>query len=308
MPSYFFPCVGLLPDFSEESIRVGDFTIHKRAWKTTPFDLATLQATHDLQISWHLMALFLELTNCEIEVICASEDIAQNKLDLLQAMMYVNCSAQFVAPFFTSHSANEYSGINGRDSELLIKKLPEALRNGITSGSAKVQAWPHKPNLGVTQIFGSREIDKTTFSGSVEDCTRWQELERKSKQLKTVRRALLTAPSIADVSSSLLHLWQGIESLFPDVTAELTFRLALLISQLAAGLEPPSVTHKKVKLAYKIRSAAAHGDIEKVSMKHLKDGWLLLILCMRSVLARGFLPTDDELMAEILGNTTGRDA
>ena len=70
MQSYFFPCVGLVPDFQEPAVTAGRFTVHRRLGETTTFDVATLASRHRLHLPWQLMDVFLSKADCEIEVRC----------------------------------------------------------------------------------------------------------------------------------------------------------------------------------------------------------------------------------------------
>jgi hypothetical protein len=308
MPSFFFPIVGPFPKLSEVTAEAAGFRIHKRQWQTTTFDLATLASKHKLHVNWHIMDAFLSTSNCEIEVIYASDfSAAQERVDLLQSMLYLHFVAPFVIPYGASHSINQYSGINSRDSTSLAKNLPEGLQIGITSADTTVEAWVHKPTFVIQHFAGEPIIDEGVFRSAAADASRWSELENGFKPLRTVRRAFHTAPIIPDLSSSLLHLWQGIEALFPQVTMEVNFRLALLVAQLAGGLETSSDTYKHVKQCYSVRSKAAHGNIDNLTNDDWKKSWQLLRLCMCSVLSRDRLPTEDDLMAELLGNAHGRD-
>lgn len=308
MPSFYFPVVGPVPSFSESAIESAGFRFHKRLWETSTFDLATLASRHRLHFNWHLIDAFLSTTNCEIEVIDASNFAeAQEQIDLLQSMLYLHLVAPFVTPYGATHSINQYSGINSRDSKSLCKMLPEGLQVGITSDDTTVEAWVHKPTFVIQHLIGQTSVDKSDFSNAANDVLRWIELENKFKPLRTVRRALQTAPIIPDLSSSLLHIWQGIEALFPNVQAEVTFRLALLVAQLAGGVETASETYKNMKKGYNTRSKAAHGNIDNINAEDWRSSWLLLRLCMCSVLSRGNLPTEDDLIAELLGNALGRD-
>lgn len=111
-----------------------------------------------------------------------------------------------------------------------------------------------------------------------------------------------TAPMIPDLSSSLLHAWQGIEALFPSVSSELSFRLALLVSQLCAPVRTERLkTYEEAKRSYSKRSRAAHGNGAKLTYQDWLDAWDLLLLCLSACLQRGDLPTEEMLTHELLG-------
>lgn len=127
-------------------------------------------------------------------------------------------------------------------------------------------------------------------------------LRTSTNPLRAGRLALQTAPAIPDLSSSLLHVWQGIEALFASVSSEVSFRLALSISQLCAPVRSDRLmTYEEAKRGYGRRSRAAHGSGDKLDHRDWVGAWDLLILCLSACLARGGLPTEEMLTRELLG-------
>jgi hypothetical protein len=112
-----------------------------------------------------------------------------------------------------------------------------------------------------------------------------------------------TAPMIPDVGSSILHVWQALESLF-NVNGELSFRLSLLISQLCGVLEIPSGMYRRAKTAYDVRSKIAHGKAPKnMTGKEWFTAWLILTTCLRAIIEREELPSESDLFAELLDDS-----
>ena len=105
---------------------------------------------------------------------------------------------------------------------------------------------------------------------------------------------------IPDDEASILQMWQGIESLFPSIQSEVTFRLALLISQLCCSVQARRTTYKEAKVLYKTRSQISHGAGSKVDAGDWTAAWALMRLCLRAVLVRGKLPTEEDLMSELM--------
>ncbi len=109
---------------------------------------------------------------------------------------------------------------------------------------------------------------------------------------------------IPDAGSSILHMWQALESLFPNVNAELSFRLSLLISQLCAGLDPPSGMYKQAKAAYNVRSKIAHGAYSKnTTGSDVSNAWWILRRCLEAIIQREELPTEEKLFEELLDDS-----
>jgi hypothetical protein len=248
------------------------------------------------------MDVFLSESNCEIEVKCREGyEAARDYVRLFQSMLYLNAITPFRLPFGSTHSMNAYSGINSRDSETLRQKLPEDKRDGLTSDSATVEVWLHEPSLTCIQIPTLDKLSDGSLHLAHRYAEAWSSREKQYPHLRAVRFALLTAPMISDLSSSLLHLWQGIETLFPNVTTEVSFRIALMIAQLTAGVETAAQTYKRARASYQQRSNAAHGRTRKIGFMQWYEAWRLLSLCMEAVISRDPLPTETDLIGELIG-------
>jgi hypothetical protein len=305
MKRYVFPCIGL--KLAEGDKATSGRGINLIAAKNIPsiFDFATLGGSHSTHVDFQLLHPFLRAYNSEIEITIADQySDAQDFIKLTQLMFYIQGWPPFLIPFGLSHSLNEISGINSRDSEILVHKLPENMRNGLRTAEHQVETWLHEPSL---YWIGRRDfhaepdqVRDEQFVWIVDQVFRWINLESKQPELRAARNALLTAPMILDVGSSLLHIWQGIESLFPEIHAEVVFRISILISELAHKQHSPLQTWKKVRRSYGARSKVAHGSSGIVKSEDWKEAWDLLCLCLIAVRERGKMPREVELLEELL--------
>src|SRR3954464_14052814 len=109
MPSFFFPCTTIIPNFEQDSVGFGPITVHKRLWQTSIFDLATLESRHSLHLPRPLMELFLNHSNLEMEIRANNREDAQHIARVLQVMFYLQDTSTFLMPLRTSHSYNDYS-------------------------------------------------------------------------------------------------------------------------------------------------------------------------------------------------------
>ncbi|MCB4858229.1 hypothetical protein K7W03_01335 [Sphingobium sp. PNB] len=303
MPSYFFPCLALAPGDLPQVVETAKAVLRRREWEMTTFDFATLGASHKLQFSWHLLDVFLNACHLEIEIRDAQDFAdAQERVRILQVMLYLQWVSPFIMPFGMTHTLRDYSGLNYRDSATMRAKLPPELQSGFVSGDGKIEGWLHEPTFQSITVGAARTVSAQAFSSAVDAAERWAALEATHQPLKAARLALQTAPAIPDLSSSLLHIWQGIEALFPNVSTEVSFRLGLLVSQLCGPVRSDRLkTYEEAKRSYGRRSRAAHGSSGKLDHRDWVDAWDLLILCLSACLARSALPTEDILTRELLG-------
>jgi hypothetical protein len=301
MANYFFPCLILVPRFDDISLKFGNIIVHRRLWDTSTFDLATLETKHVLHLPYQLMDVFLRACHIEIEINGHSQrDAAFNEMQLIRTLLYLRGVSPFMIPFATTHSINDYSGINSRDSDSLRDKLPEALKKGLTSESGTLEAWYCDRTWTLVRDASVIDVNPESFASVTSQLTSWRNIEREYPTVNIVRRLFNFAPMIPDDGASILQIWQGIESLFPSVQTEVTFRLALLISQLCSPIQQRTATYKEAKRLYITRSKITHGALAKISDGAWATHWAMLRLCLRAILVRGKLPGEEELMSELM--------
>jgi hypothetical protein len=126
---------------------------------------------------------------------------------------------------------------------------------------------------------------------------KWQDLEQRHRELSVLRKALISAPLLPSISSGVLHLWQGIESIFPSVDRELSFRVAFSIGQLSRKTGGVDV-YRLAKKSYSDRSKIAHGKGDSAGVEEWERVWSLACACIRAIVARDCLPSEQELIEE----------
>lgn len=299
MPHFYLPILHLVSDEPDFDIDAYPFCLVQRRWDVSTFDLATLATKHRLRISYQLMDVFLKACNLELRVEAETLAEVAELARGLRAMLYVNNVSPFVMPFIATHSINNYAGINSRDSDLLREKIHPDLQNGPTSTDINVEAWPFESILWLIGA-GEDKLSRTTFITAIEQVKKWQEMSGKTKELQVVQDVLTTAPQILNQQQSVLHIWTGLEALFPSVQHEVTFRIALYLAQLCAGEQDRRELFQRAKSAYNTRSKIAHGSKGKFMPKDWYIAWDLLREVSQSILRRGMLPTENQLIEELL--------
>ncbi len=303
MERFFFPCLWLIPEFASDTVETTNFVVHKRKWDVSIFDLYSLVAEkHALTFPAELMHLFLQKVNLEIETKAAVYSEAADSANCFRAMLYLQGVTPIIMPFASNFSLNSYAGINDRSSGQQANKHAGPTE-GITHSTARVHTWPHE--LTFTCVHGPVEASTLNLSAELianaaRDYDEWRQLEEKFKHLKAARRLLVNAPLMPDMSTSILQLWQGIESLFPSVSTEITFRVSLLLAELSSPVTVRADTYKQSKLSYVDRSRIVHGVQKNMDGTNWHRAWKLLCDALRAVLARKSLPDEDALILEVL--------
>ena len=270
--------------------------------KTTTFDCATLGSSHKINFSWQLLDIFLAQCDVEIEITNAADfRLAQDCARIIQSMLYVEGISPFIMPIVMSHGLRDYSGINARDSTIQRRKLPTELQTGFTTKDGQIEGWIHDPTLACITKSNSNTLSSSKFLSAANAAERWKPLEKNYHVLSVARRAMQTAPMIPDLSSSLIHIWQGIEALFPSVSSEISYRLSLLISQLCLPVQPSRTkTYTQARMSYNKRSRAAHGHTSTTNHGEWLSAWEILTLCISACIHRDALPTEEALTLELL--------
>jgi hypothetical protein len=301
--SYYFPALFLRPEF-EADVNFPPFKVIRRRWGTSTFDLATLATKHKLHLPYQAMDIFL--SSCSLEFCIQEEndpEAAAERFDGLRLSLYASGVSPFICPFITNYSVNDYSGINSRDSEILREKLPEEQRQGLTSNSGTVEAWPLQMSFSCITNRDALVLTSELIETAVAKTKIWCELSNRDPLLKVIADAANAAPMLLSFDQSILHIWAGLEALFPKVTAELAFKLALYLAQLA-GTERNRLTYfNKVKKAYTVRSNVTHGTKRGISFAEWNESWLILMDSINAIIDRGGMPSEDLLLAGVLGGS-----
>lgn len=300
--SYHFPVLFLNPCFEEAELDLGHFALSKRKWQTTSFDLATLATKHKVHLPYQAMDMFLAHCNLEVRVSgVGTVEEAIAKFRTLQVALYKNRISPFLSPFISSHSINAYSGINSRDSGVWLDRLPEEMRTGIKSGEHTVEVWSYDLSFDCRTINDKRDISAELFCDAAKFADEWLYATAKNSALAALEMAMIDAPKLSSVPQSILHIWTALESIFPRVTTEVSFRVALYMAQLNAKGGDRRDYHKRVKRAYDLRSKIAHGARFDPGLQDWLEAWSLLTDSISAIVGRGGLPSEDVLLEELLG-------
>ena len=298
--TFCFPLLFLRPN-AEWEIPLSDspFQLARRLWETSTFDLATLATRHTLHLPYQVMDVMLQHCNLELRIEADNLDDAMGWLSSFLLGLYAEGASPTIAPFATTHSLNEYSGINSRDSTSLRDTLPEGMRVGITSDHTTIEAWPVQLSFSCLTLSQCIAVTPDIFLAAATMAKEWRALEVKNPMLRVVRDAAVVAPLLGSRDQSLLHVWCALEALFPKVGTEVSFRVALYLAQLQSSLHRPDF-FKLAKTAYTLRSRVAHGSYRGITQDEWQQAWDLLRACVIAILTRKDLPTEDALLQEVL--------
>jgi hypothetical protein len=214
--------------------------------------------------------------------------------------LYSSGVSPFLCPFVTTYSINDYSGINSRDSEVPRGKTYPGMETGLTSDAGTLEAWPLELSFQCTVMPDGLPVTNTIFSAAALKTAVWEGLLARFPQLKAVVDATLAAPTLGSAGQSLLHIWTGLEALFPSVSTEVSFRIALYIAQVTGSGAERLSRYDAVRAAYGIRSKIAHGAKASVNVEEWNQAWGILMDCLNALQRRECLPSEQELLGEIL--------
>ena len=300
--NYYFPLLFVHPEQKLGNELVGSFQLSQRKWTTSIFDLASLYSKHKVHLPYQLMDVLLEHCNCELTVLGEeSLNAAVEAFEYFRLGLYVAGASPFLCPFITSHSINEYSGINDRSVESLRKKMPTDMQSGPSISDIQFEAWPLELSLQYIVLKERTVLSGALMAAAARFAFQWRGLTRRFPSLATVGYAASSAPKLLSTDQSLLHIWSGIESLFPTITSEVTYRLSINLAQLCSPSANRVETLRRIKSAYGTRSKVAHGATKEISIDQWQDAWQILMLALDSIVKRGALPSESDLMNELLG-------
>jgi hypothetical protein len=298
---FYFPLLFLTPDFEGDQIGTDELCIIRRRWNHAPFDFATLATQHELHIPYQMMDVLL--ARCSLEMRISTCDTHEEAIRVMSAMrlgLYAARMSPFLSPFVATHSLNEYAGINARESKVMRSKLSPELQKGVTSETGKVEVWPWEMSLQCITVGHKLNATGLRLESGVRLGKKWLEIVNKKPALKVAEDAANDAPKLGNHDQSLLHVWTAIEGLFPSVSQEVSFRLALYLAQLYGSPNNRKPVYEHVKKAYGVRSKVAHGSLRGINMSDWHDAWEILMSAVTAIVQRGTMPSEAELLEELL--------
>ncbi|SUD85092.1 Uncharacterised protein [Stutzerimonas stutzeri] len=298
--NFYFPLLGLTPSFTSERVVSAPFTLSRRLRKANLPDLSTLGAQHKLHFPFQFADALLSECRLELCVDAPSLDVAKLHVSQLRMCLYLNGASPFSIPFAATHSSDEYAGISSRSRPELAARLPAELQSGPKSEDIQVEMWPHELSLSFIYLEEKAQISESAFQQAAESATFWKVMEGRQKELVAFREAAESAPMLMSSSQSYLHIWCGLEALFPKVGSELSFRLSIYLAQLVGASEDRRSYHSRFKKSYDIRSKVAHGSRNDMTHEEWEEGWILLVEAGKAILKHRELPSDNALLCDLL--------
>lgn len=304
MLDFYFPALPLRLDPTCDGLNSGAFTlIHQK-------NIVRIETVNGLNplgkssLAPEQLAVFLHDTTMEFKISAINVQSAVVNINRLRAMLYIRGLSPFILPFVSSHSVNDYLRLNKQRDEYIRSLVRQEDGAPDPPEAEQIRFWPLDYTIRISS--GEKQwLTKDVFKQAVQDVTKWSQIIEQSSQLRTVEKVLLMAPFIGatDRGQYILHIWSGIETLFPDVQTEVSFRLALYLAQLYCGATDKWQYYKNIKKAYGTRSNITHGTNTGKNVLTDIDGelaWNLLGDACISILQRGKLPGGEELVQEML--------
>lgn len=297
MPRFYFPVQGLKPKFDHVMASQG-VEVLPRKWSVTSFDCATLATRHKLHFPYQLLDIFLMSCNMEIAIDAGSKDEAIQELMAFRCMLLAEGVSPHITMFIATHSVNAYAGINSRDSDLLRQNLPLELQDGLRSGDEQVEAWVLEPALQVLRT-GATELEAQVVERAFSAQPIWRVLCSKHEVLRAFQAGVLQAPMLRTNGQAVLHVWSALEGLFPSVTQEVAFKIALYLGCMQTG-DARRLVYDRARAGYRLRSKLAHGSKQDCDRNAWDECWSLAMDTLRAVIMRRDLPSEESLIDELL--------
>ncbi|HAM43741.1 MAG TPA: hypothetical protein DCM67_01780 [Propionibacteriaceae bacterium] len=298
---YYFMAQGAVPADQHNDLVQGPFRVIPRRWHVSTWDWALLATEHELHLPFQLPDLEAQSVNLELAVEADSVRTAVTMVEALRLALACHGLVPVSTPTICSHSVNDFSGIKQFAKDTSDPRHGRAL--AIASRSETV--WMAGIRGGPVAILpesATRELSESVFAPSASMALRWLDIAKGAPRLRVLEEAALTAPTITNLGQSILQMWTGLESLFPEIHSELSFRLALHLAQLDPATRRAQFA--RARKAYVLRSKVAHGhDLSEPSQKN-RDAWTecweLLHSTVMALIVRGGLPTEEQLVEELL--------
>ena len=128
---------------------------------------------------------------------------ANESFKAFRLALYAGGLSPFLSPFVTTHSINEYSGVNSRDSDYLRDKLDPKLLEGLTSDVDTLEAWPVEPSFQCILLKEGLTLSEKVFSEAAKNASHWRRFVSERSLLKVVNDTVNSAPKLLSLDQSL---------------------------------------------------------------------------------------------------------
>ena len=297
---YFYVTTGSIDPVSEFS---GLFlSLSPRKWNVSVFDWTYLAVTppHRLYAEYQLIEVLTKNCNVSIGLRGASDhEEAKRKFSALRAMSCALGVEPLIAQFVGTHPLDALSAVNGAPAD--SEDARHATAAAIRSGEETVEVWWNQPTLSLLPSGSGLFLDSERAQAAGGLLETWTDLCDRSPSLRVLEEVLVNAPVSTSYPQATMSVWGALESLFPSVQTEVTFRVGMYLTQLVQPPEPLAYL-KSVRSAYGLRSRIAHGSVSSTrdEIAAWRGAWTLLCDATLAITRRGGLPTEEDLTREML--------
>lgn len=273
-----------------------------RKWNVSVFDWTYLSVTppHRLNAQYQFVDVLTKTCDVSIGLPVAGDHLeAKRRFSALRAMSCALGVEPVIAPFVGTHPLDALSAINGAPADSEDPRHATAAL--IRSGEEAVEVWWNQPTLSLlpsgSGLFLSAE--RAQAADALIDV--WVDLCEQVPRLRVLEEVLVNAPVSPSYPQATMSVWGALESLFPSVQSEVTFRVGMYLTQLVRPSGPLAYL-KSVRSAYAQRSKIAHGSVSsrRDEVAAWRGGWNLLCDATLAITRRGGLPTEEDLTREML--------
>lgn len=276
--------------------------LRPRKWNVSVFDWTHLAVSppHRLNAPYQLVDLLTK--RCDVSIgLGHAEDHseAKRRFGAFRAMSCALGVEPFWAQFVATHPIDALSAINP------VPKDPSDPRHAtsvqIRSGKDVVEVWSNQVTFNLLPSGSDVFLSLESAQDAAELVQPWIDMCEQVPTLRVLEEVLVNAPVSASYPQATMSVWGALESLFPSVQTEVTYRVAMYLTQLVRPADPLSYL-KSVRSAYGQRSRIAHGSrsSRRDEIAAWQGAWMILCDATLAITRRGTLPTEEDLTREML--------
>lgn len=211
-----------------------------------------------MHVPYQLADSYSRSCNLEFQVEADTADAAVQDFRAINLALLASGVTPFVVPIVSTHSINDFSNISGAARDENDPRHDRAKR--IASKAEVVEIWPAAMSSGgLAALSATRRVSAGVVGEAVREAELWRNLVKRQPVLRVLEDTILSVPQTTNIGQGILQMWTGLESLFPKVQTEVSFRLALYLAQLQGGAKSRLMYFNNAKKAYGVRSKVAHG-------------------------------------------------
>lgn len=275
---YFFPLCRLDQGESVLLARIDGIYLEEILWDAN--DNLIMSVIYEDGLCQELVLYWIKMCKMQVVVDALSYEDALSFFYYFKAELYARGVAPFISPIVSNYS---------------FKKLFD--KNSINGTEMTINILEYSLSTAIVMDESEYVLKGSSFINSALNGKKYSRKYKGNVIINNLIKGVLVAPTIKPKEQSYLHIWSVIESVFPYVSSEISFKLSLYISHMS--FVKNIRYYDMVKKSYTTRCKLSHGGLVKLSDEDWMSAWSILLNILQTVLYNGGIFEERQMLEKI---------